>query len=168
MQLPAWLIIGVFHPSLFFAATPSPGEDEKDGPKVVFFHMPFGAERPALPAALFGLDAFRCVGHFHQPLLGDELAGGLADAVGLVLDADECHFEILYELHLMRCQTRTLLLGKRRRSLFEYLERRRCILCIVVSGMRDCGAQRFVVVAGGFEFFENLRLELREFFVAVT
>ena len=37
--------------------------------------------------SFFGLDALGCMRHFHQPLLGDQLAGGFADAVCLVLDA---------------------------------------------------------------------------------
>ena len=97
-------------------------------PVILFQTMPV-----RLPAPLLRLDTLGGVRYAHEPCFRNQFAGGLADAVGLVLDADECHFEILDEFHLMRRQTRALLLGKRRRSLFEYLERRRCILCIVVS-----------------------------------
>lgn len=61
-------------------------------------HPIFDYNRPPLPvcttcagsvgrlAGLFRLDALRGVGHFYQPLLGDQLPGGLADTVGFVLD----------------------------------------------------------------------------------
>jgi len=75
--------------------------------------------------SFFGLDALGCVRHFHQPLLGDQLAGGFADAVCLVLDAYECHFEVADEFHLMGRQAAALLFGERSGSLLQHLERRR-------------------------------------------
>ena len=158
---PAWLIIGVFHPSLFFAATPSPGEDEKDGPKVVFF--PFSVQRgmgvipfPALSAApLLASMHSGGVGHFHQPLLGNELSGRFADAVRLVLDAYERHFEVADKFHLMGSQTTAFLFGKSCSALLQHLERRRCVFRIVVGGMGDRGAQQLVVRARVLKLFSG-------------
>ena len=64
--------------------------------------------------SFFGLDALGCVRHFHQPLLGDQLAGGFADAVCLVLDAYERHFEVADKFHLMGSQTTGKLIPKER------------------------------------------------------
>ena len=72
--------------------------------------------------SFFGLDALGCVRHFHQPLLGDQLAGGFADAVCLVLDAYECHFEVADEFHLMGRQAAALLFGERSGSLLQHLD----------------------------------------------
>ena len=47
-----------------------------------------------------------------QPLLGDEVAGNTANAVGLVLDTDKCRLEVLYELVLTLGKLACLFLGK--------------------------------------------------------
>ena len=87
LRLP-WTLLALFAPP--FSSAPAPGR--------------------RLFAGLLGFDALRGVGHLHQALLRNELAGGLADAVGLVLDTDERHLEVADELHLMGCQTAALLL----------------------------------------------------------
>lgn len=102
--------------------------------------------------SFFGLDALGCVRHFHQPLLGDQLAGGFADAVCLVLDAYECHFEVADEFHLMGRQAAALLFGERSGSLLQHLERRRGILRIVRCGVGYRGAQEFVIRTCCFQF----------------
>ena len=118
--------------------------------------------------SFFGLDALGCVRHFHQPLLGDQLAGGFADAVCLVLDAYECHFEVADEFHLMGRQAAALLFGERSGSLLQHLERRRGILRIVRCGVGYRGAQEFVIRTCCFQFFENELFELFQFGVTVS
>lgn len=69
-----------------------------------------GPLRTSLLAALFGLDALCGVGNTHQTLLGNEFACCFADAVGLVLDAHQCHLQVTDKLHLVSSQTTSLLL----------------------------------------------------------
>ena len=130
--------------------------------------MEWGHPFPALSAALFGLDAFRGVGHFHQPLLGNELSGRFADAVRLVLDAYERHFEVADKFHLMGSQTTAFLFGKSCGALLQHLERRRCVFRIVVGGMGDRGAQQLVVRTRVLKLFQDKLPELFEFGVAVS
>lgn len=75
-----------------------------------------------------------------------------ADAVCLVLDAYECHFEVADEFHLMGCQAAALLFGERSGSLLQHLERRRGILRIVRCGVGYRGAQEFVIRTCCFQF----------------
>ena len=57
-----------------------------------------------LLAGGFSLDAFGSMWHTEQALTRDKLAGGLTDAVGLVLDAHESHLEVADELCLALCE----------------------------------------------------------------
>ena len=118
--------------------------------------------------SFFGLDALGCVRHFHQPLLGNELSGRFADAVRLVLDAYERHFEVADEFHLMGCQAAALLFGERSGSLLQHLERRRCVFRIVVGGMGDRGAQQLVVRTRVLKLFQDKLPELFEFCLLYT
>ena len=124
--------------------------------------------RRLLFALLLGLDALRGMRNAQQTLLGDEFSRGLADAVGLVLDTHERHFEVADEFHLVGGQPSALLLGERRGTFFEHLERRRGILRIVVARMGDRRAQQFVVGARRFKLFQNQLLELGQFRIAIS
>jgi 2-hydroxychromene-2-carboxylate isomerase len=57
-----------------------------------------------LLAGGFSFDAFGSMWHTEQALTRDELAGGLANAIGLVLDAHESHLEVADELRLALCE----------------------------------------------------------------
>ena len=50
------------------------------------------------------LDTLSSMWHTEQALTRDELACGLANAVGLVLDAHESHLEVADELRLTLCE----------------------------------------------------------------
>ena len=106
--------------------------------------------------------------HFHQPLLGDELAGRLADAVGLIFDAHEGHLQVPYEFHLVCRQTSALLFREGRCALFEDFERRGGILRVVIGRVGDSGAQQLIVRARILKLFQDELLELLEFGVAVS
>ena len=71
---------------------------------------------------LLGFDALRSVRHTQQTLAWDKLSRGLAYAVGLIVDAHECHFEVAYELRLTLCQTAILLLRECCGTLLHNLE----------------------------------------------
>ena len=77
----------------------------------MYFPFALWIERPQtalyhkkLLAGGFSFDAFGSMWHTEQALTRDELAGGLADAVGLVLDAHESHLEVADELRLTLCE----------------------------------------------------------------
>ena len=55
-------------------------------------------------SCLFCFNTLCCVWHTEETLTGYELAGGLADAVCLVLDAHESHLEVADELRLTLCE----------------------------------------------------------------
>ena len=73
-------------------------------------------------AGLFGLDGHGGVRHNHQALFWDELAGGLADAVGAVLDTDKGGAQVADELLLAGGQFLILLFQQYVAALLEGLE----------------------------------------------
>ena len=84
-----------------------------------------------LLSCLFGFDALRSVGNTHQALLGNQLACGLADAIGLVLNTHQSHLKVTDELQLVCGQTAYLLLRESSSTLLQHLECWRRILRVV-------------------------------------
>ena len=69
----------------------------RDGSKMTTYYK-------KLFSCLFCFNTLCCVRHTEKTLTGYELAGGLADAVCLVLDAHESHLEVADELRLTLCE----------------------------------------------------------------
>ena len=113
-------------------------------------------------------DTERGVGHEAEPFLGNQLARDAADAVGLVLDADERGLEVLDELVLARGELARLLLGLRCGPFFQDLERGRGVFRVVAAAVVDLGLQHLVVAACLREFLQDQFLELLQFLVAVA
>ena len=75
--------------------------------------QPAAAVCDRLLACLLRFDTLRRVRYAHKTFLRNQLACGLADAVCLVLDSYERHFEVADELDLTCGQTSVLLFRQR-------------------------------------------------------
>ena len=102
-----------------------------------------------------------------QALLGNEFAGLAADAVGLVLYADEGCLKVLYVFHLSLSESAKLLFAECGGTFFEHFESGGSIVNIVaVAGYHL--AQLVVLPLRFLKFLIDELTELFEFCIRIT
>ncbi len=75
---------------------------------------------------------------------------------------------MLYELHLTLCQLAGFLLTESTCALFEYLECRRRIGCVIAVAVHHVGLQQFIVFLSLIELFQYEFLELLQLFIGIA
>ena len=115
------------------------------------------------------LDSQRRVRDQAEPLLGDELAGDAADAVGLVLDAHERGLQVLDELVLALGEGTGFFLGKLEGAVVLHrLEGGGGVQDVVPAGVHHDLAEGSVFRAGLVKHSVDNAAELLEFLVGIT
>ena len=102
------------------------------------------------------------MGHNHQALLGDELAGGLADAVGAVLDTYKGGAEVADELLLAGGEFLVLFLQQHIAALLEGLEGGGGVVDIVLAAGNGLLQQLQILFCFGYLLKDQL-LEFLQF-----